>query len=74
MSPKFMLIMHFKMYARNGSLKIFRDPLGKTINDSNCSWSDTNLADYKFNDTKEECCVSVKTDQRKTLSGQMLKQ
>ena len=29
--PKLMLNMHLKMYARNGSFEIFRDPSGKQL-------------------------------------------
>ena len=62
--PKLMLNMYLKMYARNGSLEIFRDPSGKTINDSNCSWSD--LVKYEYNDADEKYCVYV--EQSKTIS------
>ena len=38
--PQVFINMHLKMYARNGSFEIFRDPLGEIINVSHCVWND----------------------------------
>ena len=67
-SPKLMLNMHLKMYARNGSFQIFRDRSGKTINDSNCSWSDIVQIRYCWCQW-EILCIS--RSNQTTLSGQM---
>ena len=45
--------MHLKMYTRNGSFEIFRDPLGEIINVSHCVWNDK----LKYTEYDAYCAV-----------------